>query len=133
MSVPVPGALLPSLEGRRLLMVSNRLPITIKKSESGDYTFSESSGGLVTGLKGLKQTTEFLWYGWPGQTLPRDDLDHIRNKLMTEHKAVPVLMDARTADRHYNGFTSKCGCVTWLLSDYQILSCGRFSIAARVT
>ena len=34
----------------RLLLLSNRLPITIKRSEDGTYTFSMSSGGLVTGL-----------------------------------------------------------------------------------
>ncbi len=46
----------PAIPGR-LLLLSNRLPITIKKGDDGDYSFSMSSGGLVTGLSGLRKTT----------------------------------------------------------------------------
>ncbi|KAI7656144.1 hypothetical protein KC318_g12592, partial [Hortaea werneckii] len=45
----------PSPKGR-LLLISNRLPITIKRSEEGTYDFSMSSGGLVSGLSGLSKT-----------------------------------------------------------------------------
>ncbi|KAI7159763.1 hypothetical protein KC352_g27066, partial [Hortaea werneckii] len=48
----------PSPKGR-LLLISNRLPITIKRSEEGTYDFSMSSGGLVSGLSGLSKTTQF--------------------------------------------------------------------------
>ena len=51
-----------SSEGR-LLLVSNRLPITIKRSDEGKYDMSMSSGGLVSGLSGLSKTTTFQWYG----------------------------------------------------------------------
>ena len=50
----------------RLLLVSNRLPITIKRTEDG-FDFSMSSGGLVSGLSGLSKYTTFQWYGWPGR------------------------------------------------------------------
>lgn len=50
----------PSPKGR-LLLVSNRLPITIKRSDEGHYDFSMSSGGLVAGLSGLAKTTKFQW------------------------------------------------------------------------
>lgn len=36
-----------------LLLVSNRLPITIKRSEDGKYDLSMSIGGLMSGLSGL--------------------------------------------------------------------------------
>ena len=55
----------------RLLLISNRLPITIKRSDEGHYDFSMSSGGLVSGLSGLSKNTQFKWYGWPGTRLPR--------------------------------------------------------------
>lgn len=57
----------------KVLVVSNRLPVTIKRSEDGSYDYSMSSGGLVTALQGLKKTTEFQWYGWPGLEIPDDE------------------------------------------------------------
>jgi len=43
----------------RLLVISNRLPLTIKCSNDGKYEFTMSSGGLVTGLSGLSKSTDF--------------------------------------------------------------------------
>ena len=47
----------------RLLVVSNRLPVTVKK-EDGKWTYQMSSGGLVTALNGLKQEMTFTWIGF---------------------------------------------------------------------
>jgi len=55
-----------------LIVVSNRLPITCKKTiEITDqgrkktvWQFTRSSGGLVAALSGVK--TSFTWIGWPG-------------------------------------------------------------------
>jgi trehalose-6-phosphate synthase len=52
----------------RLLVVSNRLPVTVNKdAKTGEYDFKMSSGGLVTGLSGLKKMMSFTWIGWPGK------------------------------------------------------------------
>jgi trehalose-6-phosphate synthase len=52
----------------RLLVVSNRLPVTVNKDkESGEYDFKMSSGGLVAALSGLKKMMSFTWIGWPGK------------------------------------------------------------------
>lgn len=103
---------MPSLEnplkdGARLLLVSNRLPITIKRSEDGKYDFSMSSGGLVSGLSGLSKSTTFQWYGWPGMEVPEDEIPVLQRRLKDEYGAVPVFIDDDLADRHYNGFSSK--------------------------
>lgn len=90
----------------RLLLVSNRLPITIKRSDEGQYTFGESSGGLVSGLSGLSKSTTFVWYGWPGLEVPDDEARPMVERLKKEHNAVPVFVDDELADRHYNGFSS---------------------------
>lgn len=50
----------------RLLIVANRLPITVKQKENREYVYTPSSGVLVTGLSGIIQSTEFQWCGWPG-------------------------------------------------------------------
>ncbi len=49
-----------------LTLVSNRLPITVKRNDDGQYSFNMSSGGLVTGIMGAAKDVTFTWYGWPG-------------------------------------------------------------------
>ena len=104
--MPAPTEEPPAPESR-LLLVSNRLPITIKRSNDGKYDFSMSSGGLVTGLSGLSKTTTFQWYGWPGLEIPEDEVQEVTSRLKDEFNAVPVFMEDDLADRHYNGFSSK--------------------------
>ncbi|EKD18779.1 trehalose-6-phosphate synthase [Drepanopeziza brunnea f. sp. 'multigermtubi' MB_m1] len=104
----------PDVRGR-LLLVSNRLPITIKRTDDGSYTFSMSSGGLVTGLSGLSKTTTFQWYGWPGLEVPEVEAGPMVKRLKDEHGAVPVFIDDELADRHYNGFSNS---ILWPLFHY---------------
>lgn len=47
----------------KLIVVSNRLPITLSNSEESGWSFSMSSGGLVSALSGLKKDTVFTWLG----------------------------------------------------------------------
>jgi len=99
----------------RLLLVSNRLPITIKRSDDGTYAFSMSSGGLVTGLSGLSKSTTFQWYGWPGLEVPQAEIAPMEKRLKDEYGAVPVFVDDELADRHYNGFSNS---ILWPLFHY---------------
>jgi trehalose 6-phosphate synthase len=98
----------PNVQGR-LLLVSNRLPITIKRSDDGSYAFSMSSGGLVSGLSGLSKTTTFVWYGWPGLEVPEAEAGPMIQKLHDEYGSVPVFIDDDLSERHYNGFSSRLG------------------------
>lgn len=93
-------------DGSRLLIVSNRLPLTIKRSDEGQYNFSMSSGGLVTGLSGLSKTMTYEWYGWPGLQVPEEEVGDMRDMLKKECNAHPVFIDDDLADKHYNGFSS---------------------------
>ena len=43
-----------------LIVVSNRLPVTIGK------TIEKSSGGLVYAMEGLEYSGGFQWLGWAG-------------------------------------------------------------------
>jgi len=91
----------------RLLLISNRLPITIKRNKAATYETSMSSGGLVSGISGLRKTTTFQWYGWPGLEVPDNEVGQLKDQLEREYNAVPVMLDDELADRHYNGFSSK--------------------------
>ncbi|KAF2835728.1 glycosyltransferase family 20 protein [Patellaria atrata CBS 101060] len=99
----------------RLLLISNRLPITIKRSEDGKYDFSMSSGGLVTGLSGLSKSTTFQWYGWPGLEVPENEVPLLKRRLKEKYNAIPIMLEDELADRHYNGFSNS---ILWPLFHY---------------
>lgn len=96
----------------RLLLVSNRLPITIKRTDVGKYDFKMSDGGLVTGLSGLAKTTKFQWFGWPGLRVPEDEVELVKGRLEDEYSAFPIFIEEELADLHYNGFSSEMICHT---------------------
>ena len=47
----------PDFEGR-ILVVANRLPISIKPTNEGEFEYSISSGGLASGLRGLSKVVD---------------------------------------------------------------------------
>lgn len=63
-----PGPAMPKLskDSGRLVVVSNRLPVTIAREADGQYSYKMSSGGLVSALSGCKKQVDFIWIGWPG-------------------------------------------------------------------
>ncbi|KAI9823513.1 MAG: Trehalose-6-P synthase/phosphatase complex synthase subunit [Phylliscum demangeonii] len=112
--MPPPSSPTPP-DGGRLLVVSNRLAITVKRSEDGRYDYSMSSGGLVSGLSGLSKATVFQWYGWPGLEVPRAEMPAVRQRLKDQYNAVPVFIDDEVSDKHYNGFSNS---TLWPLFHY---------------
>ncbi|CAO0792631.1 unnamed protein product [Mucor circinelloides] len=100
----------------RLLVVSNRLPVTVNKDQkTGEYNFKMSSGGLVTGLSGLKKMMSFTWIGWPGLNVPAEDKKGLEERLLNETSTMPVFVDNDLADLHYNGFSNS---ILWPLFHY---------------
>ncbi|KAI8928849.1 glycosyltransferase family 20-domain-containing protein [Entophlyctis helioformis] len=100
----------------RLIVVSNRLPVTISRSaDTGDWSYVMSSGGLVSALEGLKQKMSFTWIGWPGMELPPSDQVVVGQQLLEQHSCVPVFIKDDIADMHYNGFSNS---ILWPLFHY---------------
>lgn len=91
----------------RLLMVSNKTPVVIKLSTEGSYSFSQGSGGLISGVSGLSQTIPYTWYGWPGLEIPEAETAALSSRLRDDFASVPVFLDDELADRYYNGFASR--------------------------
>jgi trehalose 6-phosphate synthase len=98
-----------------LIVVSNRLPITITKDDKGEYHFKMSSGGLVSALSGFKKSLNFTWIGWPGFCIPVKDRPHVDKTLMEEYSCQAVYLEDDVADRHYNGFSNS---ILWPLFHY---------------
>ncbi|KAG0246702.1 glycosyltransferase family 20-domain-containing protein [Mortierella sp. GBAus27b] len=99
----------------RLLVVSNRLPVTITKDASGAYQYKMSSGGLVSALSGLKRMMTFTWIGWPGIDIPLEERALVQKELLEKYSCMPVFIDDEIADMHYNGFSNS---ILWPLFHY---------------
>lgn len=50
----------------RLVVASNRLPVSLKSGPDGGWRVRPSSGGLVTALEPVLRARGGLWIGWPG-------------------------------------------------------------------
>jgi trehalose 6-phosphate synthase len=103
------------MEGKHLVVVANRLPITITKDASGEYHFKMSSGGLVSALSGFKKSLSFTWIGWPGFYIPPKDRAYVDKRLMEEYSCQAVYLDDDVAEGHYNGFSNS---ILWPLFHY---------------
>lgn len=93
---------------RRLLIVANRHPVTVKRTTDGQYSYNISSGGLVTGLSGLPPSLKdnSVYYGWPGIDVPPQEVEEVEAG-MADKGGVPLWIDGRLMDMHYNGYSSK--------------------------
>ncbi|KPI43050.1 Alpha,alpha-trehalose-phosphate synthase [UDP-forming] 1 [Cyphellophora attinorum] len=102
----------------RLLVVANRLPVTVKKSSDGKYEYAMSAGGLVSAFAGLAMSMKFLWYGTPGMEIPDEDIETVTKGVREQDDrfdCVPIFMSNEIADKHYNGFSNS---IMWPLFHY---------------
>jgi trehalose 6-phosphate synthase/phosphatase len=99
----------------RLLIVSNRLPVTMSRKE-GSLTLEPSAGGLATGLGSIYRTRDSLWIGWPG--VARERIGPRREELesrLAEDRFHPVWLTQHDVENHYYGFCNK---TIWPLFHY---------------
>ena len=99
----------------RVLIVSNRLPVTVT-SVDGVLHATPSTGGLATGLRGHHERSGGLWIGWPGFAdllggVPSAELVRLLGPL----GAVPVPLNAEEITRYYEGVSNG---VLWPLFHY---------------
>ena len=79
----------------RLLIVSNRLPVTVRV-EGGRPTVRRSVGGLTTGLRGPHERSGGLWIGWPGSLDGLDpDARSDVDRQLAELRTVPIQLSAQ--------------------------------------
>lgn len=90
----------------RLIIISNRLPLTINKKE-GELIYHPSAGGLATGLASLDGNMERIWVGWPGKEIKDEwEQEAIRNDLK-KRQLVPVFLNKKDITLYYEGFSNK--------------------------
>jgi len=94
----------------KLIVVSNRLPITVTK-DGTDFKYKKTSGGLVTGIESLSKHVNFIWLGnISGKGLSESDKNQISKDCWDKFRSVPVFINPELNDRCYNGF---CNAILW--------------------
>lgn len=90
----------------RLLIVSNRLPVTAAIA-GGRVALRSSAGGLATGLCGPHARSGGLWFGWPGTTDPSAE-NHDRDlaRAFAGRRIVPIPLDAEEVREFYDNVSS---------------------------
>lgn len=90
----------------RLVIISNRLPVTIKK-EKGDLIYHPSAGGLATGLNSLDESFDKIWIGWPGQEITDEwERETVRRDLKKDG-LFPVFLSEEQIKLYYEGYSNK--------------------------
>ena len=99
----------------RLILVSNRLPVSIVKRKD-KLRFQTSMGGLVSGLASFYKSYDCLWVGWPGISTERvkGNEKDIEERLKSEN-CYPVFLSKQHIDHFYSGFCNK---TIWPLFHY---------------
>ncbi len=99
----------PNGKRTRLVVVSNRLPVVLKK-DAGQWTYVPGSGGLVTALGPVLKDRGGIWIGWPGA---REHLDmkaarQILGPASEEsgYRLFPVCLTPEDLENYYEGFAN---------------------------
>jgi trehalose 6-phosphate synthase/phosphatase len=98
----------------RLITISNRLPVSVKRVNE-KLVYETSVGGLATGLSSTKTVNENFWIGWPGSTFDKsEDQTELQERLL-EKNMHPVFLLAEDYEKFYEGFSNK---TIWPLFHY---------------
>ena len=102
-----------------MIVVSNRLPITITKHADA-FTYAQSVGGLTTGLLSYTNQKDIEWVGWPGidkDSLTTKQQSQIKETLLNDYQYTPVFLTKKLIKGYYHGYSNK---TLWPLCHYFI-------------
>jgi trehalose 6-phosphate synthase/phosphatase len=95
----------------RLITVSNRLPIIIRRDDDGRYRITPGAGGLVTAMAPVLRNRGGIWIGWPGVVREQEDVP--LQELLAEttrdsgYAFKPVLLSQLEVASYYRGFANQ--------------------------
>jgi trehalose 6-phosphate synthase/phosphatase len=100
------------MEGQRLAIVSNRLPIVLRRDDGGEWQIKPGSGGLVTALGPVLRDRGGIWIGWPGAAeesigdAPSLDRRLSKGAKETGYLLRPVNLTQDEVGNYYYGFAN---------------------------
>lgn len=107
----------------RLLIVSNRLPVILQRTEEGLWNAEPSSGGLVNAMLPVLHQRGGIWIGWPGTTIDEpEQMREVLNSVSSESglEYEPVHLSAEEQEGFYYGFSNE---IIWPLFHDLVTNC----------
>jgi trehalose 6-phosphate synthase/phosphatase len=92
----------------RLIVVSNRLPLTLRRGAEG-WRAERSPGGLATALGPVVSQLGGMWIGWPGEAPEGPDADRqgLLERWEEIHGFVTVDLPSALSQRFYQGYSNQ--------------------------
>lgn len=93
----------------RLIVVSNRIPVTVRRDGQGGWMAEPSVGGLVTALAPILRARGGLWVGWHGATTGEGGaaLTQLNDLVDVGFPLLPITLTAQQRDDFYLGFANE--------------------------
>ena len=92
-----------------IIIVSNRLPLILKKTEDGKIKVGKGAGGLVTAMAPILRNRNGTWIGWPCD-LQEEDIDDKMLPAMQSaadgYSVKPVMLNSDEVKNYYEGFSN---------------------------
>ncbi|KFF31820.1 bifunctional alpha,alpha-trehalose-phosphate synthase (UDP-forming)/trehalose-phosphatase [Bifidobacterium bombi] len=93
----------------RLIIVSNRLPVSLHIKDDGSFLLTQNVGGLATAIGPYhKSHSDCLWVGWSG--IEKEGLDEGQLAAITKEfksrRCVPIHLTRDEVDGYYGGFSN---------------------------
>jgi trehalose 6-phosphate synthase/phosphatase len=101
------------MDTTRLVVVSNRLSIVVKKEINKEWSIKPASGGLVTALGPVLRNRGGLWIGWLGMSAAEPLDDASLKELLAEgavetgYTLIPVALTKNEIRKYYFGFSNE--------------------------
>ena len=97
-----------AVNNQRVIVVSNRLPVTLKRVGENWQT-RKTAGGLATAMQPVLQQRDGIWIGWSGETSVTNDEKRcaVVEGWATQHRYFAVDLDAETARGFYEGISNQ--------------------------
>ena len=95
---------------RRLIVVSNRLPVVLRRMEQGGWRVEPGAGGLITALAPVVRNHGGLWVGWSGaveEDAAELDAPFAEASADLGFQLQPVGLTAQERDQFYLGFSNE--------------------------
>ena len=100
----------------RLIVVSNRLPVTLAR-DGKNWSAKPSSGGLATAMLPILKQMGGLWIGWPGDdgTIDASEREQLLENASDGYRFKAAELEPGTAQAFYKGYPNQ---TVWPLFHY---------------
>ncbi|MBN1270733.1 MAG: bifunctional alpha,alpha-trehalose-phosphate synthase (UDP-forming)/trehalose-phosphatase [Candidatus Aminicenantes bacterium] len=103
------------MQKERIVVVSNRLPVSIRRKHK-ILKIQSSPGGVATAFQSFQKEGKVAFVGWPG-FIPENQEEKrtIEEILIRDHNSYPVFLSSKEIDKYYFGFSNRA---IWPLFHY---------------